>query len=136
MTNKNQLFPTKQKALNLAKWLTFSERMRKSKYRVQGNDDAGYFVVPISSNSKSNVPLHCLDMDFANIEDIGRDTDILDPWVSIKGMFSVMDGEILRFILKYSVPLNKFIRVELAQRGFDEDHLWVGFDKAREIWLR
>ena len=136
MINKKQLFPTKQKALNFAKWITFSERMKKAKYRVQGNDDAGYYLIPISHNSKSNVPLDCLDTDYDTIVDIGRDTNLLDPWMAIKGIFSTMDGEILRFILKYSVPLDKFMRVELAQRGFDEDHLWVGFDKAREIWLR
>lgn len=50
-------------------------------------------------------------------------------------MFSVQDGEILRFILKYQVPLERLIRFELAARGFDKDHIWGGLEKAEKIWL-
>jgi len=27
------------------------------------------------------------------------------------------------------------IRYELAARGYDKDHKWVGFEKAEEVWL-
>jgi len=50
-------------------------------------------------------------------------------------MISTVDGEILRFILDTKIPLNNLIRHELALRGFDKNHRWCGFDKAREIWL-
>jgi hypothetical protein len=47
-----------------------------------------------------------------------------------------MDGKILRYILYAKIPLEKLIRFELAGRGFDENHRWVGFEKANEIWLQ
>jgi hypothetical protein len=47
-----------------------------------------------------------------------------------------MDGKILRYILYAKIPLEKLIRFELAGRGFDENHRWVGFEKAHEIWLQ
>ncbi len=64
------------------------------------------------------------------------DEDPLHHFEEIRGMFSVMDGEILRFILEAKIPLEKFIRYELASRGFDKDHKWVGFEKVEEIWLK
>lgn len=51
-------------------------------------------------------------------------------------MFSIADGEVLRFILALNIPLEKFIRYELAARGYDEDHKWVGFPQAKKIWLK
>jgi hypothetical protein len=50
-------------------------------------------------------------------------------------MVSTIDGEILRFIIAHNIALDKIIRHELALRGYDENHRWCGFDKAREIWL-
>ncbi len=63
------------------------------------------------------------------------DEDPLPHFEEIRGMFSVLHGEILRYILEVKIPLDKFIRYELANRGYDKDHLWVGFEKAEEIWL-
>ena len=54
----------------------------------------------------------------------------------IAGMFSIVHGETLRFILSAHIPLERFIRYELACRGYDKDFLWVGFDKAENIWLK
>ncbi|KGL59141.1 hypothetical protein [Polaribacter sp. Hel1_85] len=51
----------------------------------------------------------------------------------INVMLSTVDGEILGFILHSKIPLEKLIRFELAGRGFDENHRWVGFEKANEI---
>jgi len=75
------------------------------------------------------------EMDFDHIESIYTDLDPLPHWESIKGMFSTEHGETLRFILAMKLPLEKFIRYELAARGHDIDHHWVGFEKAREVWL-
>jgi len=74
---------------------------------------------------------HLLDIRF-----ITMDEDPLMHWEEIKGLFSSMHGEVLRFILAYQVPLEKLIRFELAARGHDENHNWCGFDKAEEIWLK
>jgi hypothetical protein len=51
-------------------------------------------------------------------------------------MFSVADGETLRFILSAKILLERFIRHELASRGHNENMKWVGFEKAGEIWLK
>ncbi len=75
-------------------------------------------------------------MDYKHIRQISMDEDPLNHWEEIRGMFSVMDGEILRYILEANIPLEKFIRNELANRGYDKDHQWVGFDKAEQIWLK
>jgi len=62
------------------------------------------------------------------------DKNVLFHWEHIIGMFSVADGEILRYILHTKIPLEKLIRHELAGRGYDENHRWCGFEKAKEIW--
>ncbi|WP_452598444.1 hypothetical protein [Pontimicrobium sp. MEBiC01747] len=51
-------------------------------------------------------------------------------------MFSTMHGDYLRFLLHYKVPLEKFIRFELASRGYDGNFNWVGFDASEKIWLQ
>ncbi|MCR9171526.1 MAG: hypothetical protein NXI10_03475 [bacterium] len=86
-----------------------------------------------------NVVIHPLttsyaEMDYDHIDTIAQDTNPLDHWAEIRGAFSTMDGEVLRFILAMDIPLNKFIRQELAARGYDENHNWVGFEKAKKIW--
>lgn len=63
------------------------------------------------------------------------DKEPLPHLSEIIGTFSVMDGELLRFILHAKIPLEKLIRYELAMRGHDKNHRWCGFEKAEEIWL-
>ena len=63
------------------------------------------------------------------------DEDPLHHWEDIRGVFSVVDGELLRYILHTKIPLEKFIRFELAIREYDEHFNWVGFDKSERIWL-
>jgi hypothetical protein len=62
--------------------------------------------------------------------------DPLHHFEEIRDMFTIIDGEILRFILKYKMPLEKFIRNELVNRGHDENHKWIDFEKAEQIWLK
>ncbi len=59
----------------------------------------------------------------------------LPHWETITGMFSVADGEILRYLLYAKIPIEMFVRHELASRGYDKNHRWCGFDKAEKIWL-
>ena len=75
-------------------------------------------------------------MDYNHIASICRDHDPLDHWVEIKGMISVTDHRVLRFILEKKIPIEKFIRHELASTGFDENGVWCGIDKSKEIWLK
>ncbi|MBV7270692.1 hypothetical protein [Winogradskyella luteola] len=75
-------------------------------------------------------------MDYDHIKHFSQDVDPVAHFEETKGMFSVMHGEILRYILSHRVPLEKFIRYELATSGHDEGHKWVGFEKAKEIWFK
>ena len=56
------------------------------------------------------------------IRHIRMDNDSLPSWDKIIGLFSIADGEILRYILHAKIPLEKLIRHELAERGYDENH--------------
>lgn len=124
----------KQKAKDLAVWKSFIERKQGKAYKVAGDKDSGYYLVPVIQSSNSS--LSYANMDYEHIKDMRTDTEPLSHWEQIAGMISTTDGEVLRFILKHQVPLDKFIRYELASRGFDENHLWVGFDEAERIWLK
>ena len=76
-----------------------------------------------------------MDLSYRKLDTIRQDEDPLAYWESIIGMVTTMDGEVLRYILKNRIPLDRIIRHELALRGFDKNHRWCGFDNAREIWL-
>ncbi|MCY1660956.1 hypothetical protein [Chryseobacterium sp. SL1] len=137
-----EYYEDQQKAIDRAVWLNF-------KHRIQ-NQHFGVLDAPEDQFAVANQPmLEDLEMEFhyplpedytqisyEQIQKIRSDEDPLSHWESIMGMISVTDGEILRFILKHKIPLKKLIRYELASRGHDENHQWVGFDKAREIWLK
>ena len=65
---------------------------------------------------------------------MGQDTDLLSHWESLLGTFSVMEGELLRFIIAYKIPLEKIIRHELGNRGFDTNNKWIGFQESEKLW--
>lgn len=75
-------------------------------------------------------------MKYSHIASIAKDEEPLEHWDAIGGMLSTQDGELLRFLIKYKIPLEKFIRFELASWGFDKNYKWCGFNKAAEIWLK
>lgn len=75
-------------------------------------------------------------MDYEHIKSIRTDNDPLSHWEDTCGLFSTVSGEHLRFILTMNIPLEKFIRYELAIRGYDQNHSWVGFYKSQEVWLQ
>ncbi len=130
----------RQKALDDTLWLNFEFRTSGDSFGVVKSKD-DYLVTNKKHRSLSNRAFEGLskdyaDMDYGHIQHIASDEDPLHHWEDIRGMFSIMDGEILRYILHAMIPLEKFIRYELASRGFDKDHKWCGFDKAEEIWLK
>lgn len=127
---------SKQKAKDLALWKTFQERKQNRMYKVAGNEDSGYYIIPISKPVKSIKDASYAKIEFKAIKEIRTDTEMLPHWEKVTGLFTVADGEILRFILRYQIPLEKFIRYELASRGYDEAHDCCGFEKAEEVWMR
>ena len=75
-------------------------------------------------------------MDYKHIQQIRTEYDPHNHWEEIVGMFSVAHGETLRYILFANVPLERFIRYELASRGYDKDFKWVGFENAKTVWCK
>ena len=87
-------------------------------------------------NALETLPTDYSEMAYIDIQHIRMDNDPLPHWEEIAGMISVAHGETLRFILSANIPLERFIRYELASRGYDKDFRWVGFEKAGKIWLQ
>ena len=130
----------KQKACDDAVWLNFIHRNEGKQFGVIQSIEGDFLVISPNHPTFRNevfetLPTDFSNMDYTHIRNISMDVNPLPFWENLKGMFSIQDGELLRFILKYQIPLEKFIRYELASRGYDENHQWVGFEKAEEIWL-
>lgn len=134
-------FNNLQKAQDYAKWLSFKYRQRKEVYGVVHGPSDDYVVCNAdTADDLESSFIPCSDdyaqMSFEQIATIRKDSNPLLHWEEIAGMLSTMHGETLRFLLHFRIPLDKWIRYELAARGYDEHHEWVGFDKAEEIWLK
>lgn len=144
MKNDNylDLFDSKKKAIDHAMWLNFKYRIAKIKFGVIHGPDNNWAVLEEANAEEMEMsfldilPKDYSEMTYDNIRHIKMEPDALPFWDAITGMFSIADGEILRFILHAKIPLEKLIRHELAGRGYDENHRWCGFDKASEIWLK
>lgn len=137
-----EYFDDVHKAMDFALWQNFKHRVKKEVFGVLQGPDDNYAVVnqsmleDLEMEFQFPLPDDYDWMNYAKIKLIRSDENMLSHWENIAGMFSVIDGEILRFILHYKLPLKKWIRYELASRGFDENHQWVGFEKAKDIWLK
>lgn len=130
-----------QKAVDHALYLNFQYRVERQEFGVIQHTDGDYVVIEISAIHKRRKLLIKLPKDYSklsyeDLKQIGMDEDPLHHWEELKGVFSTMNGELLRFILKMKIPLKRFIRYELANRGYDENNQWVGFDESIEIWLK
>lgn len=133
-------YPSRQKAIDSALWLTFKFRKEKKVFGVKWLRKTNEHQVVELENRKQRSLLRFSEsyrqIHYLEISEICKDIDPLPHWEDLRGMFSSADGELLRFILEYNVPLEKFIRFELASRGHDKNSQWVGFEKAYEIWLK
>ena len=135
MILRKKLFPH-------ALWLNFKYRIANITFGVIHGPDNNWAVLEQATSDEMEIPF--LDilpkdlskMSYDQIRHIKMDKEPLPHWEEIKGMISAMDGELLRYLLQAKIPLEKLIRFELASRGFDENHRWIGFEKAFEIWLK
>lgn len=136
------LFDSRKKAIDHAMWLNFKYRIAQIVFGVIHGPDNNWAVLEKATSEEMEMPfLNILPKDhselsYDDIRHIHMDKEPLPHWESIAGMFSTADGEILRYILQDKIPLEKFIRFELASRGYDENHRWCGFEKAGSIWLK
>jgi len=137
---KMKRFPSKQKAIDLAIWQNHSYQFKEYSGVVLSTQ-GDYLVVPKPHPTfeveEYEELLHDYSkMSYRHIQQIRIDDNPLKHWEYIAGSIAVLDGELLRFIISAKVPLKRFIRYELACRGYDKDMKWVGFNKAQEIWLK
>lgn len=131
-----EFYLSEQKAIDAALWLNFKYRQEKRSYHVV-KINKEFRIVPTTRKSKHNaLPENYIQMTYEQIRTIRQEVYPHNHWEDIIGLFSTTNGEILRFLLAYQVPLEKLIRCELAARGYDENHEWAGFTKAEEIWLK
>tara|TARA_R110002051_G_scaffold181774_1_gene251307 strand:- start:81282 stop:81722 length:441 start_codon:yes stop_codon:yes gene_type:complete len=145
MTDENfflDLFSSKEKAIHHCLWLNFKYRITKIKFGVIHGPDNDWAVVEEATANEMEMPfLEILPNDYADMsyEDIRllqMDKDPLPHMEKLLGEVATIDGEILRWILFYKIPLEKLIRFELGSRGYDENHRWCGFSKSYEVWLK
>ena len=121
--------------------MNFKYRIAGIRFGIIGGPDNTFAVCEQATAEEMKMPfLDILPKDYAEMSydemrHIRMDKEPLPHLEALMSHFSTMDGEILRYILYAKIPLEKLIRFELADRGFDENHRWVGFEKANEIWL-
>lgn len=136
------VFDSQEKAIHQALWLNFKYRITNSQYGIITCPNRRYKVVDanLSEVMKNffldNVPTDYSEMSFDDIRHVRMDINPLPHLEELFGIFSVVNGELLRFMLHTKIPLEKLIRFELASRGHDENHNWCGYEKAAEIWLQ
>ena len=140
MANEMKKRLSLQKALDEAVWINFRHRVTRYLVGVIQSVEDGYILAHPDHSAYENehfevLPSDYSDMSYDHIASIGMDEDPLQHWEEIRGAFQILDGELLRFILAKKVPLEKIIRYELACRGYDKNHQWVGFEKAKKVWL-
>lgn len=129
-----------QRAIDVAMWMNFKYRLSERSYGVILDKKTKlYEVVETNGRRKSTlveIPFDYSTMSYEQIQTLRTIVNPLRHWEEITGLFSSTHGEILRFIIANKIPLEKLIRYELAIRGYDLNHIWVGNDKAGKIWLK
>lgn len=135
-----EAYDSKQKAKWKAQWLDFEHRQQRMMFSVIPFLSNTWRVVRIDDAREVGIELESLphtlsEFSYEDIRVIKADNDPLWHFEEICGLFAGVDGELLRYILHAEIPLEKLVRYELAQRGYDKDHRWCGFEKAESIWL-
>jgi hypothetical protein len=136
------VFDDQQKAIDHAMWLNFKYRIAGIAFGVIHGPEDNWAVCEQATVDEMEMtfldilPKNYSELSYKQLDTVRQDKEPLPFWTALVGSFSSTDGEILRFILESKIPLDKLIRHELALRGFDKNHRWCGFDKAREIWLK
>lgn len=139
--NAMELYDDLNNAIDRAVWLQFEHRNADRKFVVYDGPADNYAVSDLLTAQEMELDNHFYplpdsykNLSYERLEAIAKESYILEHWENLLGKFSVMEAELLRFILLYKVPVEKLIRHQLANRGFDQNNQWVGFDASKEIW--
>lgn len=137
-----EYYSTLDKAVDRAVWLQFKHRITNEKFVVYQDSNNDYIVSDLKTVKEMESTPYCYplvesytDLSYERLNSLIKDEKMLKHWEELLGKFSVMEGELLRFIIQYQIPVDKIIRHELGTRGFDQNQQWVGFEESREIWL-
>ena len=134
-------FSNLAKANDCALWLSFTHRTREELFVVVHGPEDDFVVIKQADAKEHDLPIigpkfHDYSLvEYGHIQSIRTDEKPLKHFEEITGAISSLDSEFLRYIIKMNLPIEKLIRYELAIRGYDENGNWVGFEKAKEIWL-
>lgn len=136
------IFDSQEKAIDHAMWLNFKYRIAGIVFGVIHGPNKDWAVCEEATRGEMEMifldilPKDYSELSYSHLDHIGMDDNPLPHWEKLRGAISVVDGEILRYVLYNKIPLDRIIRHELALRGYDENHRWCGFDMARSIWLK
>lgn len=136
-----EFFDSFEKAVQQMLWMNFKYRLAKLQFGVLTGPDDNWGVCEDITKDELEMefvktPKNHKELSYDEIRHIRMDTHMHSHWEKIIGIVSVVDTEILQFILHSKIPFEKLIRDELAGRGYDENNRWCGFEKASEIWLK
>lgn len=135
-----KLQQSERRAMDIAMWMNFKNQSPNKTYEViKLKKSKGYKVVKVKSKNKSRFitrPTDYSDMTYEQIKQVCEDLNPLDHWDAIIGLFCTTNLEMLKFIIIHKVPLEKLIRYNLSQMGYDLKNRFVGYDKAQRIWLK
>ena len=129
------------KARDRALWLEFEYRTLPKHFTVFDGPEDNYAVADLQTAEELDVSCHHYSLpenyehlSYEDLKKMSQDADLLSHWEELLGKFSVMEGEVLRFILAYKIPLEKIVRHELGCRGFDTNNRWIGFQESEKLW--
>lgn len=130
------------KAIDLAKWLNFIDGNKSYTYEICRHGNHQFRVTEIDLTKKKPstwldiLPANYAQMSYEHLASVYSDVDPLSHMDDIRGMFCTLNNQILLFILQEKLPLKKFIRKELASRGYDNHNTFIGFKAAEKLWLK
>lgn len=139
-----EFYDNLDKARDRALWLEFEHRNVPKQFVVfDGPEDSNnYFVADIQTAQEMEIkhqyyslPENYQHWTYGDLKGIAGDPEMLSHFEELLGKFQVMEGNLLKFILKYQLPLEKIIRHELGCRGFDDNN-WVGFQESEKYWMK
>ena len=138
-----EFYDNLDKARDRALWLEFEHRNVPKQFVVIDGPENNYAVADLHTAEEMDIVHHYYSLPenyqhwtYGDLKGIAGDPEMLEHWENILGKFSVMEGELLKFILKYQLPLEKIIRHELGCRGFDADNRWIGFSESEKLWQK
>lgn len=139
--NAIEFYDDLNNAIDRAVWLQFQYRNQERDFVVYDGPEDNFAVSDLLTAQEMELDNHFYplvdnykNLSYERLEAIAKESYILEHWENLLGKFSVMEAELLRFMVLYQIPVEKLIRHQLANRGFDQKNQWVGFKNAKAIW--